>query len=37
LLNAARYAADRLLRDHPERVEPLIRRWIGVGARYGEV
>ena len=37
LLNAARYAADRLLRDHPERVEPLIRRWIGTGARYGEV
>ena len=37
LLNAARYAADRLLRDHPERVEPLIRRWIGAGARYGEV
>ena len=37
LLNAARYAADRLLRDHPECVEPLIRRWIGAGARYGEV
>ena len=37
LLNAARYAADRLLRDHPECVEPLIRRWIGSGARYGEV
>ena len=37
LLNAARYAADRLLRDYPERVEPLIRRWIGAGARYGEV
>ena len=37
LLNAARYAADRLLREHPDHVEPLIRRWIGVGARYGEV
>ncbi len=37
LLNAARYAADRLLREHPDCVEPLIRRWIGVGARYGEV
>ncbi|MER2526787.1 MAG: ATP-dependent DNA helicase RecG [Candidatus Competibacter denitrificans] len=37
LLNAARYAADRLLSDHPDCVEPLIRRWIGVGARYGEV
>jgi ATP-dependent DNA helicase RecG len=37
LLNAARYAADRLLREQPDGVEPLIRRWIGVGARYGEV
>lgn len=37
LLNAARYAADRLLGEHPECVEPLIQRWIGAGARYGEV
>jgi len=37
LLNAVRHIADALLRDHPDRVEPLIRRWIGVGARYGEV
>ncbi|MCK7580588.1 MAG: hypothetical protein MZV65_36385 [Chromatiales bacterium] len=37
LLNAARYAADRLLREQPDGVEPLIRRWIGVGARYEEV
>jgi len=37
LLDAARYTADRLLRDHPTCVEPLIRRWIGSGARYGEV
>ena len=37
LLNAVRYAADGLLRDHPAQVEPLIRRWIGAGARYGEV
>ncbi len=37
LLNAVRHAADGLLRDHPERVEPLIRRWIGAGAHYGEV
>jgi len=37
LLNAVRYTADALLRDHPDRVEPLIRRWIGGGARYGEV
>ena len=37
LLDAVRQAADALLRDHPEQVEPLIRRWIGGGARYGEV
>ncbi|HRZ22559.1 MAG TPA: ATP-dependent DNA helicase RecG [Candidatus Contendobacter sp.] len=37
LLNAVRHTADALLRDHPDRVEPLIRRWIGGSARYGEV
>ena len=36
-LNVVRQTADALLRDHPECVEPLIRRWIGAGARYGEV
>jgi len=37
LLNAVRHTADELLRDHPDTVEPLIRRWIGGGARFGEV
>ncbi|MCB1766460.1 MAG: ATP-dependent DNA helicase RecG [Candidatus Competibacteraceae bacterium] len=37
LLNVVRHTADLLLRDHPDCVEPLIRRWIGAGARYGEV
>jgi ATP-dependent DNA helicase RecG len=37
LLPIARHAADELLRDYPDCVEPLIRRWIGIGARYGEV
>lgn len=37
LLAAVRYAADHLLHQHPDQVEPLIRRWIGAGARYGEV
>ncbi len=37
LLNVIRQTADHLLHAHPECVEPLIRRWIGVGARYGEV
>ncbi len=37
LLPIARHAADELLRDDPDCVEPLIRRWIGAAARYGEV
>jgi ATP-dependent DNA helicase RecG len=36
-LTVIRQTADHLLREHPECVEPLIRRWIGAGARYGEV
>jgi len=34
---AARHAADRLLRDWPEHVEPLIRRWLGRRDDYGHV
>ncbi|MFO1371335.1 MAG: ATP-dependent DNA helicase RecG [Candidatus Competibacteraceae bacterium] len=37
LLNATRYTADWLLREYPDRVEPLIQRWIGAGVHYGEV
>ena len=29
--------ADRLLRDDPESVRPLIQRWLGEGLRYSEV
>lgn len=36
-LNIVRHTADHLLREHPNCVEPLIRRWIGAGTRYGEV
>jgi ATP-dependent DNA helicase RecG len=36
-LNVVRHTADHLLREHPNCVEPLIRRWIGAGTRYGEV
>ena len=34
---AVRHAADRLLRDWPEHVEPLIRRWLGRRDDYGHV
>ncbi|HOW74969.1 MAG TPA: ATP-dependent DNA helicase RecG [Candidatus Competibacteraceae bacterium] len=36
-LNVVRQTADGLLREHPDCVERLIRRWIGAGTRYGEV
>jgi ATP-dependent DNA helicase RecG len=37
LLPAAQQAADLLLRDYPELVEPLIRRWLGAREDYGRV
>ena len=37
LLPAAQQAADLMLRDYPELVEPLIRRWLGRREDYGRV
>ena len=37
LIPQVRSAADRLLRDHPEVVEPLIARWVGGGVGYARV
>jgi ATP-dependent DNA helicase RecG len=37
LLDAARQVADRLLSDHPESVQPLVDRWLGVNTRYAGV
>ncbi|MGC9458005.1 MAG: ATP-dependent DNA helicase RecG [Halothiobacillaceae bacterium] len=37
LLEEAREACDRLLTDHPDRVEPLIHRWVGEASEYGRV
>ncbi|MFP4155218.1 MAG: ATP-dependent DNA helicase RecG [Halothiobacillaceae bacterium] len=37
LLEEAREASDRLLDQHPEQVEPLIRRWVGQASEYGRV
>lgn len=36
-LPAVERAAARLLREAPERVVPLVQRWVGDAARYGEV
>lgn len=30
-------AAERLLRDYPDRVAPLIRRWLGDAVQFGDV
>jgi ATP-dependent DNA helicase RecG len=37
LLPDVQAVADRLLREHPERVDALVRRWIGAADRYGQV
>ena len=37
LLPQVRKAAEVLLARHPRRIAPLVRRWIGAGARYGGV
>ena len=34
LLGPVQEAAERLLADHPERVAPLVRRWVGQRERY---
>ncbi|MGB5443146.1 MAG: ATP-dependent DNA helicase RecG [Gammaproteobacteria bacterium] len=37
LLASVEKAATRLLANHPENVDPLIRRWLGESVNYGEV
>ena len=37
LLPAVQRAADLLLAEHPAHVAPLVRRWLGDAARYGDV
>jgi len=37
LIPAVGQCATALLRDHPQRVPALIRRWLGDGLRYGSV
>jgi ATP-dependent DNA helicase RecG len=36
LMDAVHNTAERMLRDYPERVEPLIRRWLGNSVQYVE-
>ncbi len=37
LLPRIALCAEKILRDHPQHVTPLIRRWLGDGLRYKEV
>ncbi len=37
LLKEVQAVAQRMLRDYPDRVAPLIARWVGTGERYGRV
>ncbi|MGQ9830417.1 MAG: ATP-dependent DNA helicase RecG [Thermochromatium sp.] len=37
LIAAAQQAADRLLTNYPERIDPLIERWLGEREHYGGV
>jgi ATP-dependent DNA helicase RecG len=37
LISRVAVCAENLLREHPQRVEPLIHRWLGEGLRYGRV
>ncbi|ABI57780.1 ATP-dependent DNA helicase RecG [Alkalilimnicola ehrlichii MLHE-1] len=37
LLPRVQVLGDRLQQAHPERVEPLVRRWVGASERYGQV
>ena len=37
LLDLVKTTATRLLQDHPNKVAPIIRRWLGDKERYGQV
>lgn len=37
MLDAVSHTAERLLSEYPDRIAPLIRRWLGDAERYGNV
>ncbi|MDD5036222.1 MAG: ATP-dependent DNA helicase RecG [Methylococcaceae bacterium] len=37
MLDRVKCVAENLLRDHPDHVEPLLRRWLADSGRYAEV
>jgi len=37
LLDTIQSVSDQLMQEYPQVVDPLIRRWLGIAERYGEV
>ena len=37
LMEPAREVADKLLHDHPDNVESLLRRWLKGGESYADI
>jgi ATP-dependent DNA helicase RecG len=37
LLARVQSVAELVLKEYPERVEPIVRRWLGRGEEYGSV
>jgi ATP-dependent DNA helicase RecG len=37
LLPRVQIAAERMLRECPDHVAPLVRRWVGIAEQYGRV
>jgi hypothetical protein len=37
LLPRVQLAAEAILRDWPEQIAPLVRRWVGLAEQYGRV
>jgi ATP-dependent DNA helicase RecG len=37
LLARVQSVAEQIMKEYPERVEPIVRRWLGRGEEYGNV
>ena len=37
ILPAVQKAAERMIRENSDKIEPLIKRWLGDGNQYGKV
>jgi hypothetical protein len=37
MLPSVQQAADMIMREHQDVIEPLVKRWLGKGEDYGKV